>query len=50
MEAASELGHVEVDLQTRQRPAPVRARERRVSLDAHEDFVQGSIATAACRQ
>ena len=35
-----ELGHVEVGLQTRRRPAPVRARERSVSLDAHEDFVQ----------
>ena len=40
MEAASELGHVEVELQTRRRPAPVRARERSVSLDEHEDFVQ----------
>ena len=31
---------MEVGLQTRRRPAPVRARERSVSLDAHEDFVQ----------
>ena len=40
MEAASELGYVEFDLQTRRRLAPVRARERSFLLDAHEDFVQ----------